>query len=60
MKITYATYMAKTASGFSGVLYFYLFTYLFIYLFIFWNGQNMLTPEKCGRQRHPERKSCRL
>ena len=35
MKITYATYMAKTASGFSGVLYFYLFTYLFIYLFIY-------------------------
>ena len=27
MKITYTTYMAKMASGFSGVLYFYLFIY---------------------------------
>ena len=27
MKITYTTHMAKTASGFSGVLYFYLFIY---------------------------------
>ena len=42
MKITYTTYMAKMASGFSGVLYFY-------FLFIFWNGQNVLTPETFGR-----------
>ena len=27
MKIAYTTYMAKMASGFSGVLYFYLFIY---------------------------------
>ena len=30
-------------------LFIYLFIHLFIYLFTFWNGQNMLTPETCGR-----------
>ena len=47
MKITYTTYMANLRQAAFQV--YFIFIYLFIYLFIFWNGQNMLTPETCGR-----------
>ena len=53
MKITYTTHMAKTASGFSGVLYFYLFIYLFIY-FLEWaehvNTGNVWTVAASGKK----------
>ena len=63
MKITYTIHMAKTASGFSGVLYFYLFIYFFIY-FLEWaehvNTRKRVDGSRIRKERVADSKTIRI